>query len=42
VLLGTSGVGKSTLINALLGSSRQATATIRASDDRGPAHHGPP
>jgi ribosome biogenesis GTPase len=35
VLLGTSGVGKSTLINALLGSSRQATATIRASDDRG-------
>jgi ribosome biogenesis GTPase len=35
VLLGTSGVGKSTLINALLGSSRQATAAIRTVDDRG-------
>jgi ribosome biogenesis GTPase len=35
VLLGTSGVGKSTLTNALLGSDRQATATIRTIDDRG-------
>ena len=34
-LLGSSGVGKSTLINALLGSERQATAAIRESDDRG-------
>ena len=29
------GVGKSTLLNALLGEERQATAPIRASDDRG-------
>jgi ribosome biogenesis GTPase len=35
VLLGTSGVGKSTLTNALLGSDQQATAPIRAVDDRG-------
>jgi ribosome biogenesis GTPase len=35
VLLGPSGVGKSTLANALLGSERQATGPIRASDGRG-------
>jgi ribosome biogenesis GTPase / thiamine phosphate phosphatase len=35
VFLGSSGVGKSTLINALAGEEIQATAEIRASDDRG-------
>ena len=34
-LLGSSGVGKSTLINALLGEPRQAAMPIRARDDRG-------
>lgn len=34
-LLGASGVGKSTLVNALLGHDRQSTAPIRASDDQG-------
>jgi ribosome biogenesis GTPase len=34
-LLGSSGVGKSTLVNALLGEERQATLPVRASDDRG-------
>ncbi|MBA2373750.1 MAG: ribosome small subunit-dependent GTPase A, partial [Chloroflexi bacterium] len=35
VVLGSSGVGKSTLVNALLGDERQATAEVRGSDDRG-------
>ena len=35
VFLGSSGVGKSTLINALLGEELLATAAIRESDDRG-------
>jgi ribosome biogenesis GTPase len=34
-LLGSSGVGKSSLINALLGDGRQSTLTIREDDDRG-------
>jgi ribosome biogenesis GTPase len=35
VVLGSSGVGKSTLLNALLGHARQATAAVRSDDDRG-------
>jgi ribosome biogenesis GTPase / thiamine phosphate phosphatase len=35
VLLGSSGVGKSTLINRLLGSARMATGAVRADDQRG-------
>ena len=34
-ILGSSGVGKSTLVNALLGHDRQATAEVRGSDSRG-------
>ncbi|HET7293460.1 MAG TPA: ribosome small subunit-dependent GTPase A [Vicinamibacteria bacterium] len=34
-LLGSSGVGKSTLINRLLGEERLRTREVRASDDRG-------
>lgn len=34
-LLGSSGVGKSTLVNALLGEERQAVAAVRADDGRG-------
>ncbi len=34
-ILGSSGVGKSTLVNALLGEARQATAEVRGSDSRG-------
>ncbi|MBI3747435.1 MAG: ribosome small subunit-dependent GTPase A, partial [Chloroflexi bacterium] len=33
--LGSSGVGKSTLVNALLGEARQKTAEVRVSDSRG-------
>ena len=35
VLLGSSGVGKSTIINRLVGSELQSTREIRFSDDRG-------
>jgi ribosome biogenesis GTPase len=35
VLLGSSGVGKSTIINCLLGSEVQTTRQIRSDDDRG-------
>ena len=35
VLLGSSGAGKSTLANALLGSERMATGSVREGDDRG-------
>ena len=34
-ILGSSGVGKSTLVNALLGEARQTTAEVRVSDSRG-------
>ena len=34
-LLGSSGVGKSALINAMLGSERQATGAVRGDDRRG-------
>lgn len=34
-LLGASGVGKSTLLNALVGAERQATAGVREGDQRG-------
>jgi ribosome biogenesis GTPase len=34
-ILGSSGVGKSTLVNALLGEDRQATGEVRGSDSRG-------
>ncbi len=34
-LLGSSGVGKSTLVNALLGEARQATREVREGDSRG-------
>ncbi|HEY6985707.1 MAG TPA: ribosome small subunit-dependent GTPase A [Rhodanobacteraceae bacterium] len=35
VLVGSSGVGKSTLTNTLLGESRQATSAVREHDSRG-------
>ena len=35
VLVGMSGVGKSTLVNLLLGEQRQRTLEVRAGDDRG-------
>jgi ribosome biogenesis GTPase len=35
VVLGSSGVGKSTMVNALLGEDRQATAAVRIDDSRG-------
>jgi ribosome biogenesis GTPase len=34
-LIGSSGVGKSTILNRLLGDERQATSAVRASDSRG-------
>jgi ribosome biogenesis GTPase len=35
VVIGSSGVGKSTLVNALVGSERQATGAVREDDARG-------
>ncbi len=35
VLIGSSGVGKSTLVNTLLGEERMATQAVRVADDRG-------
>ncbi len=35
VLIGSSGVGKSTLVNVLLGEQRMATAEVREGDDKG-------
>ena len=35
VLLGSSGVGKSTLVNRLLGEERLATQEVRTADDKG-------
>jgi len=35
VVLGSSGVGKSTLVNALLGTERQRTGAVREDDSRG-------
>jgi ribosome biogenesis GTPase len=35
VLIGSSGVGKSTLVNAFLGEDRMATQAIREADDQG-------
>ncbi|MFP5341300.1 MAG: ribosome small subunit-dependent GTPase A [Candidatus Limnocylindria bacterium] len=35
VVLGSSGVGKSTLVNTLLGEARQSTGAVRAHDSRG-------
>lgn len=35
VLVGSSGVGKSSLVNALLGQEQQATRTVRLTDDKG-------
>lgn len=35
VLIGSSGVGKSTLINTLLGEQRQRTLEVRSADDQG-------
>jgi ribosome biogenesis GTPase len=35
VLVGSSGVGKSSLVNALLGQAQQTTRTVRLTDDKG-------
>jgi ribosome biogenesis GTPase len=40
-LIGSSGVGKSTLVNRLLGTERQRTNAVRTHDSRGPPHHHP-
>ena len=38
-LIGASGVGKSTLVNRLVGADVQATGAVRATRPTGPAHH---
>ena len=42
VLLGSSGVGKSTIVNALVGEEVLATQEVREDDHRGTAHDEPP
>ncbi len=42
VVLGSSGVGKSTLVNTLVGSERQRTAAVRAAEFARPPYHHPP
>lgn len=41
-LVGSSGVGKSTLVNTLKGSERIATQAVREDDGKGPAHNDRP
>ena len=40
-LLGSSGVGKSTLVNTLSGQEVQTTRAVRSEDDKGSTHDNP-